>query len=371
MKDGRDPGSAGEGDRTPAACLSCNASIVGPYCAVCGQKNDDLRRASYLLARDFIEDTFAFDSRMWRTLGLMATAPGAVPTNYSQGKRSRYTPPVRLFLVVSFLFFLTIGLTRMMFVAFDVEAKTPAEIAADQKEMQAALDAAGPEAREIIETAQAEAAARSAVEIDGQMVDCDIRMNMRFFVRPQDLTFDEEKWRACADSIANAASEGIETDASPQEGDITDQDVKRGIGRVLAGVNAMVADPGAFNQQMNAWLPRIMFLMAPVLALFLAMFIRGPDALLFDHLVLAIYSHAAGFAVIGAAVILAQFGVPYVFPVGMAVLGVYFIAALKRAYQRGWVKTVYSALFVSFLYLLTLTSISGVIIANQIWRAAP
>ncbi len=61
-----------------------------------------------MLARDFIEDTFAFDSRMWRTLGLLASSPGVVPTNYSHGCRARYTPPVRLFLVVSFLASITL-----------------------------------------------------------------------------------------------------------------------------------------------------------------------------------------------------------------------------------------------------------------------
>ncbi len=113
-------GEAGEGspDVSPAvvesaeaaagelslACLSCGAASVAVFCANCGQKNDDLRRSIFLLARDFVEDTFSFDSRMWRTLGALVVAPGVVATNYAHGKRSRYTPPVRLFLVVSFIF---------------------------------------------------------------------------------------------------------------------------------------------------------------------------------------------------------------------------------------------------------------------------
>ncbi len=357
-----------------AACLSCAAAIVGPYCARCGQKNDDMRRSSFILFKDFVKDTFAFDSRMWKTLGLMAVAPGIVATSYSHGKRSRYTPPVRLFLVVSFLFFLDLGLTRTMFMALEVVPKTPAEIAADKAEFEEAIKAAGPETLAALEAARDGRAVDGVFVIDDQSIQCDINIRARFFVRPQDIEFDEQKWRSCAESIstARAEMEAAEKDASPDAGgaELTSSDIQGAFERVVAGVNLMVSNPAAFNAEINAWLPRVMFFMAPVLALIMAMFIRGRDALLFDHIVLSLYSHATGFAIIGAAILLGQFGVPYVFPVAIAAFGAYFIAALKRAYRRGWVKTVYSAAFVSFLYLIVLASIVGIIISNQIWRAA-
>lgn len=354
------------------ACLSCAATIVGPYCANCGQKNDDMRRSSFVLARDFLKDTFAFDSRMWRTLGLMAVAPGKVPASYSHGKRSRYTPPVRMFLFVSFLFFLVLGLTHTMFVAIDVTAKSPEQIAADKKELEKALAEAGPEARAALEAAQK---SRQAIAIDNGQVDCDLNFRTRFFVRPQDISFDDAKWRACSESFAKAAKGEIEIgdqpDGTGQPGKgVSEEDFTKGFERVLAGVDLMVANPAAFNSEINTWLPRVMFFMAPILALILALFIRGRDALLFDHLVLSLYSHAAAFAIIGLAIIVGQFGVPHIFPVAMAALGVYFIAALRRAYKRGWVKTIYSAAFAGFFYLIVLTSVVGSIIANQIWRAA-
>lgn len=355
------------------ACLSCSAAIIGSYCANCGQKNDDMRRSLFVLAADFVKDTFAFDSRMWRTLGLMAAAPGAVPTNYSHGKRSRYTPPVRLFLVVSFLFFLVLGVTHTMFVAVEVRAKTPGEIAADKAAFEEAMREAGPEAKKAIETASA--SSEGAVVIDGQPVDCDIKVATRFFVRPQDVEVDEEKWRACSASLFKAAQfemavNSAEEGTAPAANEPADENFEQGFKRVLGGVDLLIANPAAFNSGINVWLPRVMFFMAPILALILAFFIRGRDALLFDHLVLSLYSHATGFAIIGLAILLGQFGVPHVFPAAMAALGVYFIAALKRAYKRGWAKTVYSAAFAGLLYLVILSSVVGSIIANQIWRAA-
>lgn len=354
------------------ACLSCAAAISGPYCSNCGQKNDDLRRSSFILFKDFIADTFSFDSRMWKTLGLMAASPGLVPTSYSHGKRSRYTPPVRLFLVVSFLFFLALSLTHTMFVAIEVIEKTPAQIASEKATVENALQELDPKAKLAIQKAKT---SDEAIVIEGQDVNCDIDIKTRFFVRPQDIRIDEEKWRACSESLVTAAQTEIE--AAKDGGErienrdgITEDDVKRGFRRVIAGVNQVVSNPAAFNAEINAWLPRVMFFMAPVLALILALFIRGRDALFFDHLVLSLYSHATGFAIIGAAIIFGQFGVPNVFPVAMLALGLYLIAALRRAYGRGWIKTVYSALFSGALYLILLGLIVGAIISNQIWRAA-
>lgn len=354
------------------ACLSCASPITGPYCAVCGQRNDDMRRSSLVLLRDFLKDTFAFDSRMWRTLGLMAAVPGAVPNNYSHGKRSRYTPPVRMFLFVSFLFFLVLGLTHTMFVAVEVTAKTPEQVAAEKADLEHALSNAGPEARAAIAKVESDS---SLVAVDGRDINCDINFSTRFFVRARDVRVDRDRWRACSESVSSAASVEIESgDAGAVEANgetrVTKEDVRRGFDRVMAGLNQLVANPAAFNAEINTWLPRVMFFMAPVLAILLGVFIRGKDALLFDHLVLSLYSHATGFAIIGIAIVLAQFGVPNTFPFAMAALLVYFVAALKRSYGRGWVKTVYSTLFVGLLYLLILSSVVGSIIANQLWRTA-
>ncbi len=187
-----------------AACLSCGVAIVGVYCVGCGQKNDDLRRSSFVLFKDFIRETFAFDSRMWRTLGLLAAAPGTVPRRYSHGKRSSYTPPVRLFLVVSFLFFLVLGFTQTMFLAVEVRALTPQEIAADRalKQKAATLAAAGASSGAVVAKIETDG---GIVEFESQTVDCDIKFATRFFVRASDLKTDPEAWRRCADSIDAAA----------------------------------------------------------------------------------------------------------------------------------------------------------------------
>ena len=354
-----------------AACVSCGATIVGAFCAGCGQKNDDMRRSSFVLAKDFVKDTFAFDGRMWRTLGLLAAAPGTVPARYSHGKRSRYTPPVRLFLVVSFLFFLILSLTHTLIVAIEVKARTPEETAAAEAAIAAGLKQAGAEASEAIAQARVEAEGDAgAIVIDNRDLDCELSANTRFFVRADEVDVDRALWARCRDSlmkgIKSEIEEGAEADPQRKAELAASLTVAE---RMIAGVTRAIEDPQAFNASLNNWLPRVMFLMAPVLALILALFLRR-GALLFDHLVFSIYAHATAFAIIGLAVVAAQMRLPNVFAAASAALGLYLVIGLKRAYGRGWIKSVWTAVGTGFLYLIVLSLTVVGIIFNQLIRGA-
>ena len=138
--------------------------------------------------------------------------------------------------------------------------------------------------------------------------------------------------------------------------------------RFSAGAVRALENPVAFNNAFNNWLPRVMFLMTPILAFILAIFIRGRDALVFDHLVLALYTHAVGFAVVIAALLASQAGVPHAGPAAGAAMFIYFFAALKRSYGRGWVKTTWTAIMASFLYLTILFSAVIFMRWNIVWN---
>jgi hypothetical protein len=50
-------------------------------------------------------DLYNFDSRLWRSLGLLLFRPGRLTREYLEGRRARYVPPFRLYVVLSLLFF--------------------------------------------------------------------------------------------------------------------------------------------------------------------------------------------------------------------------------------------------------------------------
>ncbi len=91
-------------------CRNCGARLTGDFCGQCGQRDRDLRLSD--IAGEALEDITDLDSRLWMTIKTMLRHPGRITADYIAGRRARYLPPVRLYLVVSFLVFLTLQVSE-------------------------------------------------------------------------------------------------------------------------------------------------------------------------------------------------------------------------------------------------------------------
>ena len=71
------------------------------------------------------EDLTHADSRLWRTLGALLFRPGFLTAEFLGGRRARYLPPVRLYLVLSVAFFLFAAATqpKLAVLQFDDDGK--------------------------------------------------------------------------------------------------------------------------------------------------------------------------------------------------------------------------------------------------------
>ena len=94
----------------PPACLNCGSSLVDAYCARCGQRNMDMRVPARDLALDAVEDGLSVDSRMARTVLPFLLRPGFLTVEWTRGRRARFSSPLRLYLLTSFVFFLATGI---------------------------------------------------------------------------------------------------------------------------------------------------------------------------------------------------------------------------------------------------------------------
>lgn len=108
-------GSAGglsTGEHHPVStgqpCANCGTIVGNRYCTTCGQLASNFHRPIWDLVASSLADTFALDGRLWRSLPLLLFRPGRMTRNYLDGKRARYVPPFRLFLLSSVIFFLTL-----------------------------------------------------------------------------------------------------------------------------------------------------------------------------------------------------------------------------------------------------------------------
>ena len=110
------------------SCKNCDAALSGAYCHDCGQKDMDLKRPFLSLLREALHESFDIDGRAARTIGTLLTRPGTLTTRFLDGHRQEYTPPVRLYLIVSLLFFLIVAWVVRQGYLFPVDANTSGEV---------------------------------------------------------------------------------------------------------------------------------------------------------------------------------------------------------------------------------------------------
>ncbi|MGB5510986.1 MAG: DUF3667 domain-containing protein [Woeseiaceae bacterium] len=86
-------------------CLNCGARLGGQYCGTCGQRSLSRLISIWQLLAEAFGDLFELDSRLWRTLRPLLIRPGQLTRDYLLGRRARYMPPFRMYLVLSVIFF--------------------------------------------------------------------------------------------------------------------------------------------------------------------------------------------------------------------------------------------------------------------------
>ena len=89
------------------SCSNCGKELKEDnYCPECGQQNTTKNVEISMLLRDFVDDFFTLDSRLFKTIVPLLFKPGFLTVEYNSGKRIKYLPPLRMYLVLSILFFI-------------------------------------------------------------------------------------------------------------------------------------------------------------------------------------------------------------------------------------------------------------------------
>ncbi len=333
---------------TSEECQSCGAKVEHIYCGNCGQKNDDLRRSLWRLIGESLGGIFAFESRLWRTWGVLLLKPGEVAHAYANGARTIYSPPIRVYLAVSFMFFGFLAITETNLFALSIQPKAEVE-ATDLKKV--------------------EDIASESIVSEGIVSESSKSLLDNYNIRP--LFFQSQKTfeRLSDDTVTEDFLKTIQTDNKSTNPNIdpniepsiepnidTNKDISAQE-EPLEAFQIFLKSPKKFNAAFNTWLPRVMFFMVPFAMIIGAIFIRGPTALLYDHLIHAMYIHAVFFMTLLFAVILAKI-LPGSFVAKALVIMfmVYLPLSLKRMFNRGWFKTIMTTIIVSALYSIFLLS---------------
>ncbi len=88
-------------------CANCDYTFLQceHFCPNCGQENHSPNQPIRYYFHELIESVFHFDGKIYLTLKTLFRYPGKITLEFNQNKRARYTPPVRLYVFISFIYF--------------------------------------------------------------------------------------------------------------------------------------------------------------------------------------------------------------------------------------------------------------------------
>jgi len=94
-----------------ATCANCGHGNEGAFCSNCGQEHRELHHRLSEFVADAADALVHLDGKSVRTLIPLITKPGQLSVDYLAGKRASMVAPLRLYLYVSFFFFVLLGLS--------------------------------------------------------------------------------------------------------------------------------------------------------------------------------------------------------------------------------------------------------------------
>lgn len=350
----------------PRACPNCGTSLIGPYCALCGQERDTHRRSVWNLVRDLVEDIVSFDSRILRTAIALLVEPGEIAIAFREGRTRHFVPAMRLYFFVSLLFFLMLSATGLAIIQLELVA-TPMKVFHDAQGKSYYLNPAyDPDDADTKTLPKLIPLKKEDINPDGTHYGLSTKA---YFFAPIGTHHTVLPPTAISHLRDEALGISIQTMKPADARNKAKTDRAKGWidKHIFGGLQRLAANPDALNEPLTTWIPRVLFLLLPLYALLLAAFYwrQRKDYYLVDHLIFSLTIHTFTFVVLIVAAGLAQIlpGESVAWLV-FAAIAIYIFVAMKRFYRQGWVITTLKYLTVSFIYtcIFLIPALAGVMI---------
>jgi hypothetical protein len=277
-------------------CLNCGALTPDAYCGHCGQRNADYRESMREVVGEVAEEIFQLDSRIAKTIVPFLFQPGRLTKEFVEGRRVRYSSPLRLFLFTSALYFVAGWLApgRAHFLEWSGSAqKRTVELWPTERP-----DAGADDAKPLF-----------YADDDGGLLDERPDGGESRFAAFQRERVDE--WRKEPGNIAKQRMSEF----------------------VIASV------------------PKAVFVLMPLFALLLALFFRKPKRFYLEHFIFALHYHSFLFVVMAIGQLIHSLEGA----LGLAAV-VYLALSLRRVYSPTVVQLTWKLILLVLLYAIILLS---------------
>jgi hypothetical protein len=318
------------------ACLNCGTTLSGQYCGDCGQRACSRLISILELLREAFGDLFEIDSRLWQTLVPLIIRPGQLTKDYLRGRRARFMPPFRTYLVLSVLFFL---------VAFfdprdelNLLFEPPVESGAEATDVSA--DDVHTEVLEELRQEGTVIGGESPPGDGNEVASGGVSIN---------LTKGDDGIRCDVEDIASADMPAwLARRVTPERLEIMCERITADDGRAL------------FNKLLDN-VPAALFVLLPLMALVLKTLYPLSKRYYVEHLLFVVHFHAFFFLMLILQILFARFAALVRIPEGPAdivligasiYIPAYLFRSMQRVYGQGTLITVLKYLFLLLSYFI-------------------
>lgn len=301
-------------------CLNCETKFSGNFCPNCGQAVKDYDKPFSFIFFNFMGDFFAFDTRFFRTAVALVIKPGYLSKQYFAGRLVKYAPPFRLFLFMSFIFFLLLQIytSRGLTTVLDK----------DLNKEKAALDSFALNNADLLLAAENDDGIALDLSLDSLAV-----LSAGTFSNNVDL-------RHMLIQIANKAEEKLKDETDPEK-----------LSRKREFIR-LCRSPEQATSRLLKYMSWAFFILLPIFALVLKLFYIRRNQNYIRHLIFSIHIHSFIFLLFSIIVTLSLLfdHIEQLILFLLLSFVVYFIIALKKFYGQSIGKVILKFIGISFVY---------------------
>lgn len=318
------------------ACLNCNRplSSTDNFCPSCGQENTRHTISFGAFIHDFFSNYFSFDSRIGRSTLPFLIKPGFLTRRFNEGKRTSFVHPLRLYLIVSFLFFFLLS----VFINQVVEER---KISLYDGKTFLMGNEPDPNEKRMIQSG-----------IDSAQE----RLNEK------DSTLVQLPDTAL---IASSRKAGVDFMSLMRNQGLTDEQVLDSLKMSKnSEFDRLIVHQGrkVFQKDMDVFIPYLiqnlsimMFLLLPVFAFFLYVLFWRKEKYYISHVIHALHLHSFSFLILALLLFLAFFYQSGLMAfAAFLIVTLYAFLSIKKVYKQSWWMTLLKFNILGFCYFMTL-----------------
>ena len=345
-------------------CLNCGTGLSGQYCGNCGQRARGRLISLWELLQDAFGDLFELDSRLWRTLIPLLLRPGRLTKDYLEGRRARYMPPFRMYLVLSVVFFVVAFFDPAddLSLLFEPEpAPTPEEVAEHEQAVSEKRKEAEAEVNEVLqELADEGIISADTAEVAAEAEGTNFRITSDESDDGLDFHIDEE--------TGECTVSGTENLPGWLQRRLTPERLKELCERIGADEGKTLGNLVADN------IPVALIVLLPIMAMVLKALYPLSRRYFVEHLLFFVHFHAFFFLILTLQLLFASIAdlihLPGVIKVLVLVAAAFYIPvslykAMRQVYEQGhfFTLTKYVVLVVAYMIGATFTMLGALLFA--------